>query len=251
MDGGRPFERNPRMNDLLDQVLKAHGGLDRWRRFRQVRASIVTGGAFWRMKGLVPDPYVRVMRVKLDEEWSSVKPFGAPDMLTDFTPGRIAILKTDGSIVAERKNPRAAFDGHQQKTLWDPLHHAYFTGYALWTYLTTPFLLAMDGVETAELAPWREGQETWRMLRATFPPSIATHSAVQDFFVGPDHLLRRHDYNVDVAGGFDVAQLLFDYAEADGIKLPTRRRAYQRGADHRPRLDPLMVSIDISDVRFE
>jgi hypothetical protein len=30
----------------------------------------------------------------------------------------------------------------------------------------------------------------------------------------------RHDYNVDVAGGFDAAQLVFDYAEADGIKLP-------------------------------
>jgi hypothetical protein len=238
------------MSELLDQVLRAHGGLERWRRLSRVRATIVTGGAFWAMKSLVQDPDPREMRVRLHEEWSSVKPFGAPDMLTDFTPGRIAILKTDGSVVAERKDPRAAFAGHQQKTAWDPLHRAYFNGYALWTYLTTPFLLAMDGVKTAELAPWREGEETWRVLRATFPASIATHSAVQDFFVGPDLLVRRHDYNVDVAGGFDAAQLLFDYAEADGIKLPTRRRAYQRGADHRPVLDPLMVSIDISDVRF-
>jgi hypothetical protein len=30
------------------------------------------------------------------------------------------------------------------------LHRAYFNGYALWTYLTTPFLLTMDG-EGAEL----------------------------------------------------------------------------------------------------
>jgi hypothetical protein len=28
------------------------------------------------------------------------------------------------------------------------------------------------------------------------------------------------------------------------------RRAYTRGDDHRPALDPLMVSIDISDVKF-
>ena len=88
------------------------------------------------------------------------------------------------------------------------------------------------------------------MVRARFPKSIATHSDIQDFFFGEDFLLRRHDYNVDVAGGFDAAQHVFDYIEADGIKLPSKRLAYTRGPDHRPVLDPLMVSIDISNVRF-
>jgi hypothetical protein len=37
---------------------------------------------------------------------------------------------------------------------------------------------------------------------------------------------------------------------ADGIRLPSTRRAYTRRTDFRPKLDPLMVSIDISDVRF-
>jgi hypothetical protein len=35
-------------------------------------------------------------------------------------------------------------------TPWDPLQRAYFHGEALWTYLTTPFLLAPDGVRVAE-----------------------------------------------------------------------------------------------------
>jgi hypothetical protein len=239
------------MSDLLDDVIAAHGGLARWKAFATVQATIVTGGAFWGMKGLVQDPKPRLMRVKLHEEWSSVAPFGAPDMLTDFTPDRIAILKTDGAVVAERSNPRETFEGHDQKTPWDPLHRAYFNGYALWTYLTTPFLLAVNGVQTAEIEPWREGVETWRVLRALFPSTIASHSAVQDFFFGEDLLLRRHDYNVDIAGGFAAAQLVFAYVEADGVKLPTQRRAYIRGPDHRPALDPLRVSIDISEVRFE
>ena len=42
----------------------------------------------------------------------------------------------------------------------------------------------------------------------------------------------------------------YEYIEADGIRLPSRRRAYIRGTDSRPSLDPLLVSIDISDVRF-
>jgi hypothetical protein len=81
-------------------------------------------------------------------------------------------------------------------------------------------------------------------------PGRSRPTALQDFFFGEDLLLRRHDYDVDVAGGFAGAQLVYDYIEADGIRLPSRRRAYIRGTDSRPRLDPLMVSIDISDVRF-
>jgi hypothetical protein len=41
-----------------------------------------------------------------------------------------------------------------------------------------------------------------------------------------------------------------DYIEADGIRLPSKRRAYLRSADHRPNFDELLVSIDIGDVRF-
>jgi hypothetical protein len=51
-------------------------------------------------------------------------------------------------------------------------------------------------------------------------------------------------------GGFDAAQNVFDYIEADGIKLPSKRLACTRAPDHRVALEPLMVSIDISDVHF-
>lgn len=62
--------------------------------------------------------------------------------------------------------------------------------------------------------------------------------------------LRRHDYSVNIAGGFPAAQLMLEYAEADGIRLPSKRRAYTRGPDRRPILDMLMVSIDISEIAF-
>jgi hypothetical protein len=39
-------------------------------------------------------------------------------------------------------------------------------------------------------------------------------------------MLRRHNYNVNIAGGFGAAQLTSDYVEANGIRLPTKRRAY-------------------------
>jgi hypothetical protein len=168
-----------------------------------------------------------------------------------FTPERIAIEKLDGTTVARRQVPRDSFAGHQMDTHWDALHRAYFNGYAMWTYLTTPFLLAEDGVQVEETEAWPEGAETWRVLRAYFPGSIGTHSGIQDFFFGEDLMLRRHDYSVNVAGGFGAAQLTSDYEVANGIHLPTRRRAYTRGADRRPILEMLMVSIDFSEIRFE
>ena len=238
------------MNELLAKIVEAHGGLDRWRRYSRVEATIVTGGAFWGMKNLTQDQDPRRLTVSLHEERSLLAPFGDADWHTEFTPNRISIVQGNGTVVAERHDPHASFAGHEMTTPWDPLHWAYFNGYALWTYLTTPFLLTMDGVEVTEGEPWTEGRETWRVLHVRFPGSIATHSALQDFFFGDDLLLRRHDYYVDAAGGFAAAQLVYDYIEAHGIRLPSRRRAYTRGTDSLPRLDPLMVSIDISAVRF-
>ena len=239
------------MNELLARILDAHGGMDRWNEYDKVDATIVSGGGLFALKGVLQDPNPRRMTVWLHEERSSVMPYGAPDQRTVFTPDRIAIEKLDGTLVVERRAPKDSFAGHQMHTPWDPLHRAYFNGEALWTYLTTPFLLTMDGVRVEETEPWQEGSATWRVLRAYFPGSIETHNSIQDFFFGEDLMLRRHDYSVNIAGGFPAAQLTSEYVTANGIRLPTKRRAYTRGPDRKPITEMAMVSIDISDVRFE
>jgi hypothetical protein len=239
------------MNELLGRILDAHGGMESWQGYEKVEATIVSGGGLFPLNGIIQDPSPRRMTVWLHEERSSVCPYGAPDQRTMFTPERIAIEKLDGALIAERHAPKDSFAGHQMSTPWDALHRAYFNGEALWTYLTTPFLLVMDGVRVEEIEAWQEGAETWRVLRAYFPGSIETHSLIQDFFFGADLMLRRHDYSVNIAGGFAAAQLTSEYTVANGIRLPTKRRAYTRGPDRRPIQEMLMVSIDISEVRFE
>jgi hypothetical protein len=237
--------------DLLTAVLDAHGGLDHWHTFRRVEATIVTGGDLWGIKGQPQDPLPRQMSAALDREWASVRPFGADDQKTDFAPDRVAIEKLDGRVVSERANPRQSFDGHEFATPWDPLQRAYFNGYALWTYLTTPFLLAMDGVAVQEIAPVEVDGQSCRGLRAQFPRQIATHSAVQEFYFGRDCLIRRHDYRVEVAGSFPAVQYVDDIIEADGIKMPSKRRAYRADDQGKAIADQLMVAIDLSDVYFQ
>ena len=238
------------MTDLLDAVLDAHGGLEHWRRFSCVEATIVSGGKLWGIKGQEQDASPRRMTATLQREWASVRPFGAADQKSDFTADRIAIEKLDGRVVAERENPRASFAGHQLATPWDPLQRAYFNGYALWTYLTTPFLLALPGFSVTEIDPVEEYGQTWAGLQAHFPPHVASHSSLQEFYFDRDHLVRRHDYRVDVAGGFSTIQYVSDVVEANGVKLPSKRRAYRCDADGRPMPEELMVTIDLSDIHF-
>jgi len=238
------------MNSLAKQVLDAHGGIDRWKQFRSIRARISSGGGLWALKGLVQDAAPRDLTVSLHEEFASVSPYGQSDWRTAFTPNRIAIETMSGALVRERIDPRASFADHVMNTPWDPLHRAYFGGYATWTYLTTPFFMAMPGFAVEEIEPWVEEGETWRGLRVSFPDTVASHSKAQDFYFGPDLLLRRHDYNVDIAGGFPAAQYVHDIVEVQGFRMPTKRRAYVRGPNREPVRDLLMVSIDFSDFEF-
>src|SRR5580704_1757354 len=100
------------MNNLLSEVLHAHGGMLRWNEWKMVQASIISRGGFFALKGQIQDATPRQMTVWLHEERSSVTPYGAQDQRTVFTPDRIAIEKLDGTVVAERPQPRDAFAGH-------------------------------------------------------------------------------------------------------------------------------------------
>jgi hypothetical protein len=237
-------------SDALTAVLDAHGGVERWRQFSRVEATIVSGGLMFEMKGMPQDPTPRRMTVALQHEWSSVRPFGAVDQRTDFTPDRVAIEKLDGSIVAERLQPRDSFAGHTLSTPWDPLQRAYFNGYALWTYLTSPFLMSLPGLAVRELGPVEDNGVELTGFQVQFGPNFASHSTLQEFYFGPDLLLARHDYRVDIAGGFSAIQYVSQLVQADGILVPTKRRAYRCDEDGKPILSELMVSIDLSDVRF-
>lgn len=238
------------MNDLLSAVLDAHGGIGRWLRQERVEATIVSGGGLFALRGTQHDPTPQRMAVWFHEGRLSVVPFGTSGPLPIFASDRLTVDTCEGKPFAGRQGLGDSLAGHQIDAQWDTLQRAYFNDEALWTYMTTPFLLAMDGVWVEEVEPWSEAGETWRVLRAQFPASFETHSMVQDFFFGKDLMLRRHDYNVDVAEGLSATQLMSDYVVADGFHLPAKRRAYVRGPDRRPVTDLLLVSIDLSDIGF-
>lgn len=239
------------MKDLLALAIEAHGGLARWNQLTTGSVTSKVGGVLWQAKGHPEFAQPARVTVRLHEQKHSHEPFLKPNQRISFEPDRVAIETLDGKLLEERPNPRAAFEGHTFETPWDSLHLAYFAGYAMWTYLTAPFSFAMPGFETSEIAGRRENGEAWRGLKVRFPKSIATHSSEQILYFGSDGLLRRHDYDVEVAKGARGAHYVYDYRAFDGIMVPTKRRVYAPGPDNNPVLDPLIVSIDLSDVSFK
>jgi hypothetical protein len=238
------------MTDLLDLAVAAHGGLDRFSQFSSVEAELHQEGVLWALKGkptVLEDCHVRV---DLNRERVSHWPFAPTENRSVFTPDRVTIEDPEGRVVEELLEPRASFNGYEMETHWSNSQVAYFAGYTMWTYLTSPFILKRPGVVVEEIAPWEESGEELRRLRVRFPADIATHSTEQTFYFDKTGLLVRHDYEVDIQGRNAAARYLSDYVTADGIVMPGKMRIYPRGADNMPLPEPIIVSVDLSDFRF-
>lgn len=78
----------------------------------------------------------------------------------------------------------------------------------------------------------------------TFPHHIKSHTRQQISCFGPNGLLRRRDFTMDILGGAPGSLYATDYPDVDGIIIPSTRRAYaQEGVG---RL--VMVAIDIGKI---
>jgi hypothetical protein len=238
------------MGGLLDTVVKAHGGLERWNELESVSARVLQGGALWALKGQAGVLDDVVVTARLHEERVSHRPFGAIDRHSAFTPERVAIESDQGAVLEVLDQPRASFVGHTPETPWTTLQLAYFVGTAMWTYLTQPFTFTLPGFETMEVEPWEAAGRHWRRLVVRWPPHLATHSTEQTLYFYDDGLLARHDYEVEISGGVRAAHFVSDYQDVAGIMVPTRHRIFQRTPEGGSLDEPLVVSIDVTEIAF-
>lgn len=237
------------MNDLLSTAIKAHGGMDRWSTVTSVEITASITGAIWHVKGK-PDVLKSVVMTADTGSERLTTVFPGQDKRSVFEPDRVVIERADGTPAEARDDPEASFAGQKLDTPWDDIHVAYFSGEALWTYLNTPFLYVRDDFATEEIAPVEADGETWRRLKVTFPDTVKSHTREQIFCFGADGLLRRHDYTVDILGGGTGLNYATDYQDIDGIIFPMTRRVYAYTGDYELVPEPVLVAIDIADVKL-
>jgi hypothetical protein len=238
------------MNDLLDSAVAAHGGLDRWNQVKSITVDASITGALWALKS--QDDALKDVRFEVDTTRERLTmDFAGQDKRSVFEPRRVVLQHRDGALIDARDDPERSFDGHQLQTPWDDLHLAYFAyfgGEALWTYLNTPFLYTRPGFVTEEIAPVEADGETWRRLKVTFPDHIKSHTREQISCFGPDGLLRRHDFTIDILGGATGLLYATDYRDVDGIIVPATRRGYAWQGDYQLIPEPLLVAIDMREI---
>ena len=241
---------------LLDEVLDAHGGLERWASTTTIRGRVRSGGLLVRTR--MPGNRFRDTRIEaaVQEPVGSAEPFPRDGQRGVFDHGTVSIETLDGEVLRSRERPRELFFGRpalRRHVRWDPLDAMYFAGYAWWNYLTHPLLLTRADVRVSEIEPWREaGGETWRRLEAHFPEDLDTHSERQLFYYDSDLRLRRHDYIAEIIGSWArAAHMCGDHVEAGGLLFPTRRWVRPIGPRNRPLVAPTLVSLQLSEIEVE
>jgi hypothetical protein len=233
--------------ELFEETIEAHGGRDRWRAVHAIEFALSSGG-FAFLSRSQPNA-LKNLKVAL-------RPHERQTLLGDFphsgwqgtwTPDRVEIRDPDGALKAERRDPRRHFRGPLNQVYWDKLDILNFAGYALWNYLSFPFLLEEPGVVVTETGA---GGASLR-LDFVFDPSFPTHSARQSFHLDPSRRLVRHDYTAYVIGAWaTAANFCLDCVEAGGLRFYTRRKVYPRLAPSETVVRfPTLVWIAIDDVR--
>jgi len=228
----------------LDGIFDAHGGLDYWRSLSSLDVELSAWGFLFTAKRVAPQRHARLTidtrqpRVVLHDY-----PVAGHRAVLDGGR-RVEILDGAGAVLDARSNPREAFS-HGRLLHWDAIDFAYFCGYAMWNYLTLPFLLSNPAVTVTAPEPHRAGTH----LQVTYPDDIPTHSRTQELYFDESGRLVRHDYTAEVVGSWARAgHLCRDYRRFGELWLPTTRRVYPRGPFGRPLPLPTLVAIDIHHV---
>lgn len=237
------------VSDLLELSLRAHGGLERWRNVQALDLRLAIRGALYEMKGFPEGLASASVRIDPLHPVVTVWPYLAGDLIGHFTADRVWIDDSLGRIVDELRSPRASFAGHALRTPWDQLQRLYFTGCALWNYLTLPFLLANFQFAMREIEPHRENGGLWRRLHVTFPPGAPVHCAEQILYFDSSGCLQHLDYEIDMAD-VSVAHYCDRHVIVSGLRFPTLHRVVRRSHSGPQVSGPtgLLLEIEISSV---
>lgn len=235
------------MLKALTEIIDAHGGQAYWNSLDSIEIEMSASGFLFTAKGVPPLSHVRMTLCTTRPE-VSIHDYPAPGQTTrSIGDERVEIVDEHGNVLQERTHPREAFRRLRRFFRWDTLDFAYFSGYAMWGYMTAPFLFLHEGFEVAVASD--SGIDGYTRLTVRFPETIPAHCACQDFYFDKEQRLYRLDYTAEVVGSWaKAAHFCESYQRFGGLSLPTRRRVYPMLFFNKPMKLITLVAIDIHDV---
>jgi hypothetical protein len=226
---------------LAEKMIRAHGGLAAWERAESVTLGIHGGGLL-----LISKRQPQTMRdvevtVATTGQRTVISPYPKAGQRGIFEEGSVRIETDSGKLVEQRDDPRPLFRRLRRQFRWDDLDLLYFSGYALWNYVSVPFVLLREGYELEA-----RNEQT---LVVSFPSGVHTHCRTQRFKLDEHGLLQRHLYTAEPVGRWARSvHVASEHREFGGLIFPTRRRVYPRGLGGVRLPFAVLVRIDIDNV---
>ncbi|AQZ63541.1 unnamed protein product [[Actinomadura] parvosata subsp. kistnae] len=240
------------MTKLLDEIIEAYGGADRYDAVSTIKLDIDYQGPFWEFKGHADFAGVEEVVADLHAQRITQRSRATGRTVAfDQDKRLVTVTAANGTVLDTLTNPRDTFEGYTPDTKWSLAQIAYFRSYATHFYLPEPFLFTWPGMVVEEIEPWVENGEAWRGLSITFPENIDTHNETQKYYFDGKGLLRRMDYQPVVNGYSPTAHYVSGHTEVDGIVVATTREIFIRQEDGTPDRSWTPIRLDLSDISFE
>jgi hypothetical protein len=170
---------------LAQEIIEAHG-MKRWNRVSSLRVDVAFAGFAFRMKFLRNLPYRGTMVVERAVQRVTFESFPVPGTGACSRGRQCASSRLTAElfrVVLSHGRPFKTSGTGSGGTAWIfsiLLAKPVGTISVFPSFSTTPRMneLEVDGT-------WRDGRETWRRLKVTFPPHIHTHCRQQVFLRRP------------------------------------------------------------------
>jgi hypothetical protein len=242
---------------LLDRVLQAHGGRERWNSYKDFTAHASISGSLipsLPSSHQTPDHAVgngqssdrrrlRALPCELAIEGEAQRPFlrifGATDatLYGAYTPERCEVRNLADELQAGCDMP--FLKPFPTECTLSPVDVISVLGAILWNTIVGPFVVTLGG-DVAE----RQGQ-----LDITLPEQIDPISPRRTWAIDDAALICRADYDLKIVRGLRVVETMSAYGDFDGIRIPTLRRIVL-GSSAGHAATPL-IDVEIFDLRFQ
>jgi hypothetical protein len=227
---------------LIQRAIDRHGGWALWARLESVTLGLRE------LRGLLPaikgygrtfelprslTAFPRRQRVEFNQQ-------GHRNCAGVFERGTVSLLDpVSGRVLAESAEHRRTFRGLRRLRRWSALDAFYFFGYAFASYTAMPFVLPDLPFRRLVVGSWCG--ERLQGVEIEYPAGAHVHSRRQRYFFDEGGLLRRNDYVAEVVGWWATgAHGWDDYANVDGLAVPTRRTVVFRAGRRPVRFLPVL-----------
>jgi hypothetical protein len=233
---------------LLEQVLSASGGSDRWRNMRGFTVHMTMSGLLVEQKHRENSLKEVVIEADIREHSVRIMGFDASNDRLFCDLSQVGIENENGQVIQAERRSFEDWTKRASNGSWDVLDLAQFCGYSVWTLVAMPYFL-----ETA--ASIREGDpplvngglQPLRLMYVEFSEAASIYPLQQKLFFDSEGLLVRVDYDALELGGRPVSQFVSAYQNFSGYIIPTLRRLRPVGPETGPTKPPVL-DIEIFDL---